>query len=225
MLVGASPILMSNGAGADPPSDNAKMMVEGGSKKRGKTDGDHAALARVEFESRLYFDKEVGVYVPGDAVHATFVNAAKSEKLGRAFQRAVTILEDKIPLIYPGRPKKYRGFKEDEECEAFIDALYGKGFFDRRPVVMQGRRVPRTRPMFPKWGLLVEVTFAAESINPEDIMRVARYGGSYVGLCDYRPKFGRFSVEKVTDNMAPADVLKKLGEYGAGSEVGESEAA
>lgn len=163
-------------------SPQARAMVDGGSKKRGKTDDDHAQLAAVEFETRLYYDEKVGVYVPGDAIHSALVEAAKSEKMGKNFKRSVMIMEDKLPLIYDG-PKRPQ-------------ALFDKGFYDRRTVVMQNRRIPRTRPMFQQWALEVEVTYAEENVNEVDLIRIATYAGRFVGIGDYRPKFGRFEVAK-----------------------------
>jgi copper chaperone CopZ len=52
----------------------------------------------------------------------------------------------------------------------------------------------RTRPIFPEWQAVIEITFDDEQVNKADIERAIADTGSKVGLCDYRPKFGRFEV-------------------------------
>jgi hypothetical protein len=54
----------------------------------------------------------------------------------------------------------------------------------------------RTRPIFRTWALKFEVSFNADLVNPEQIQLAVEDAGAQVGLCDYRPKFGRFQIVK-----------------------------
>lgn len=63
-LTGTAPLLMHGNGLADPISDDAKRMKRL-SGKRTKTDEDHIAMRRIEFESSLYIDPEQGPYLPG----------------------------------------------------------------------------------------------------------------------------------------------------------------
>jgi hypothetical protein len=55
----------------------------------------------------------------------------------------------------------------------------------------------RYRPMFRKWAASCEIAYDPESINRDQIIKCFEDGGTYCGVGDYRPKFGRFSVEVI----------------------------
>lgn len=182
-LTGTAPLLMHNGRAADPLSPEAKALVAAGSKKKGKTDDDHAVLAKAEWKSGLYLDDAGNVCLPSEAIHAAIVAGARSEKLGKDFNKAILITEDMPKLKYTG-PRD-------------LDKLYADGnYVDRRPVKVGQQKVARTRPIFKDWSIDVEITYAPEVIaDAANIVRLAQYAGKFVGVGDYRPKFGRFEVE------------------------------
>jgi hypothetical protein len=68
-------------------------------------------------------------------------------------------------------------------------------------VRVQRNRVIRTRPLFPAWGVQCQVTFNDGLLNAQDIIALLHLGGEQIGLCDWRPKFGRYRV--VDDAVAP----------------------
>jgi hypothetical protein len=45
-------------------------------------------------------------------------------------------------------------------------------------------------------SLLFTVKFIEELLNKRDIMEVAHIAGWQIGLCEWRPKFGRFAVQE-----------------------------
>ncbi|NDG19284.1 MAG: hypothetical protein EB117_13560 [Betaproteobacteria bacterium] len=63
-------------------------------------------------------------------------------------------------------------------------------------------RVMRTRPIFRDWSAIVEVEYEDSVVNEEQVVRWMSSGGTQVGLCDWRPKFGRFTAEKLDENKA-----------------------
>jgi len=70
-------------------------------------------------------------------------------------------------------------------------------YLDKRRVVIQRNAVARTRPAFLagwKVTFIVQVT-AADLISVDFLADVVNRAGQFVGLCDYRPEFGRFRVE------------------------------
>jgi len=62
-------------------------------------------------------------------------------------------------------------------------------------VRVQRNRVMRTRPIFRDWAVSFTVTFNDSLLNPADITNLLSYAGENVGLCEWRPNFGRFIVE------------------------------
>lgn len=63
---------------------------------------------------------------------------------------------------------------------------------DSRPVVMQRGRVMRSRPKFENWGLTFDVVVTEEEIREDTIKEILKYAGNFIGIGDFRPKFGRF---------------------------------
>ena len=67
---------------------------------------------------------------------------------------------------------------------------------DRRAVIVNKGRVMRERPRFDKWELDFEIHVMDEQIPTNMVNAILVDAGQYVGISDYRPKFGRFMVSK-----------------------------
>ena len=178
-ITGTRPLLMHSDKFADPlnPLTKAHKELTG---KRKKTDEDHEAIARSEWIGGMYID-EKGPYLPGVNVEAALIAGAKLSKLGTQLKRSVEIMDEKCHLIFDG-PKS-------------PDALWDAGFYDARSVKVGTARLMRYRPMFRNWAASCEIAYDPESINRDQIIKCFEDGGTYCGVGDYRPKFGRFSVE------------------------------
>lgn len=55
-------------------------------------------------------------------------------------------------------------------------------------------KILRTRPRFDQWVIEFNLRYNEEKIDIETIINAMEYAGLYVGLCDSRPKYGKFSV-------------------------------
>lgn len=188
-LTAESPILMHSDRYADPLDPMTKQHKELTSKRK-KTDDDLIAIAKSEWMGGLYYDDELGPYIPGQNVKSTLVGAAKFHRMGATFKRAVIVLDDKIKL-------EYRGPRDPEtmwENPKFVDA---------RSVVVGQSRLMRYRPKFHDWSVRARVVYSPEMLEQQDLVRAAQNAGMFVGLGDYRPEkggaFGRFNVEVVSD--------------------------
>lgn len=181
---GVSPLMMHNGRLSNPLDPYAKAIKEITSK-RTKTDEDHLQIAKLEFLGGIYYDEKIGVYIPGENLDATIVNGAKRQRKGADVERGVMTLEDKVPLSYEGPRSPER--------------LFDGGFADIRGVSSQGSkggsRVMRCRPIFTTWGCTFTLGFDPLVINPDDLRRCVEDAGRLIGLCDHRPRFGKFQVD------------------------------
>lgn len=180
-LTSAAPLLMHNGQTADPLNRWAKLMKQV-SGKRQKTDADYEELARLEFFAALYMDKD-GPILPNTVIDSMTVNAAKKSKEGMVAKSGVFCLTP-ARLDYEG-PRTAAELWADETFR--FSALVRVGM----------ARVSRTRPIFREWSAVIELNIEDTVLNParvDDWMRVA---GTQVGLCDWRPQFGRFTAERV----------------------------
>jgi hypothetical protein len=174
---GTCSLMVHNGNLANPFNPFAKKMKEI-AKKRKKTDDDLMKLAELEFLGSLYMG-EKGPVIPGHCIDAVMLKAAKRSKEG-PMVKAGLWCEENPPL-------KYKGPKDPE-------ALYKDGrFTDQRMVRVQQNKVLRTRPRFDEWGLDVTITYDTEVIPDEaTVDQWMATAGSYVGLCEWAPRLGRF---------------------------------
>ena len=129
----------------------------------------------------MYFDDDMGPYIPGVMLEAAMISGGKLSKLGTQLKRSVEIVNDRCKLEYDG-PRK-------------IETLWSKGFYDARSVKVSTSRIMRYRPIFKSWSAQCEVAFDPESMDRADIIKCMADAGQYCGIGDYRPKFGRFAVE------------------------------
>jgi hypothetical protein len=55
----------------------------------------------------------------------------------------------------------------------------------------------RVRPMFREWSIEFDYAYDETELDEQSVITAAEIAGRLVGLCDYRPRFGRFDVEVV----------------------------
>lgn len=180
---GTRPLLLHNVQLASPLNAYAKRLKAMNSK-RVKTDEDRLEIARVEWEGSLYFDPEIGPYVPGPNVFRSLINGARITKAGKKVERGVVVTELVFPLIYKG-PRD-------------MDGLWGNGeseFIDIRTVKVQQSKVDRCRPIFRSWKFEAELLLDPKIIDLAEFTDVAKNAGELEGIGDYRLMYGRFSTE------------------------------
>ncbi|MEX2486495.1 MAG: hypothetical protein WD377_02635 [Nitriliruptoraceae bacterium] len=189
-LDGETPLLMSSGeADRESPLYREYRAV---SKTRAKTLEQEAKLRELEWHTRIYFDEELGPYVPGKNVKEMLRSAATKWKLGEAVKRSLVIPDYRIPLTYEG-PRDLSGLWEQGFRYTTMVANAGAG----------AGRVERTRPCFDSWSLTCEIAFDTDELDPDQVASLVKRSEKY-GLGDYRPEFGAFttSLEFVREQKA-----------------------
>jgi hypothetical protein len=182
-IKGTTPTIMHNSRLANPV-DPVTQAIKEISGKRKKTDTDLIEMSRLEFLGGLYLNEDHEPCWPGENIEAMLIEAAKKDKLGRAF-RAGLLSNGLWPLEYVG-PKN-------------PDELWkNRNFVDVRPVRVQSSRIMRTRPIFREWQLNFEIQFLPELISKKSIVQAIEVAGFGVGLSDFRPKYGKFIVEGIS---------------------------
>lgn len=184
-FTGTAELLMHNARLANP-LDPATKAMKAVSSKRIKTDDDYEALARLEHLGSLYYDPEVGPFIPGQNVERCLVDAGKVTKSGVKVTRGVFISTNVNPLAYAG-PRDPDGLWADEN------------FRHMASVKVQQNRVMRCRPMFRQWLTAAEGTLDTAVLSLEELQSIADTAGAMIGIGDYRPRYGRFTakVEKL----------------------------
>ncbi len=176
---GQTPLLMHSCQCVNPLHPISRKLKEYTSK-RTKTEEDLIAISDLEWEGSLYYDDTIGIYIPVENVEATIINGAKANKNGKDVERFCEILDFQIPLNY-GCDKTKDELMKDER------------FRDVRAVNVMRSKVMRTRPRFNKWSIVFTMMYNEDKIDLDVIRQDIEYAGSYVGLCDCRPKYGKFT--------------------------------
>jgi hypothetical protein len=178
-LVGTAPLLMHGNGLADPISDDAKRMKRI-SAKRVKTDEDHIAMRRIEFESGLYLDPEAGPYLPGPNIAKALLNAAKIRRQGPKIERGLILVSPVNPLQYDG-PRDVSGLWSNPAFRHVVPAkLNGKA------------TVMRCRPIFAEWSCTATALINPSVLSIEELAEIASDAGQMIGVGDWRPWHGRF---------------------------------
>ncbi len=176
---GTYPLLMHNARMADPvdPIVLAKAKI---SSKQRKTPAEHGELAHLDFLGGLYSDPDIGPYLPGDNIQRCLLDASRINKLGPKFQRGVFVTSDVNPLAYDG-PRK------PEELWAREDFRF------RRSVKIGKARIMNCRPIFRTWRTEATGWCDEGQISTDQLKMIITNAGLYVGLGDWRPRYGRFT--------------------------------
>jgi len=178
-LVGATPLLMHRGLLADPLDPFTKAIKEV-SGRRKKSDADFEELARLEFLGSLYLH-DGAPCLPGEMIEACIVAGARRTKDGKQATAGV-LCPSNYPLAYNGPRSPEDLWKDDR--------------FRLRALVKVGMgRVVRTRPRFDQWSCDVPVDFNDDLVNAKSLANWLTTAGLELGIGDWRPRFGRFTVE------------------------------
>lgn len=168
------------------PMPELANMSKGGRKQTGATDYTQ------EWREYLYSDSQGNIFQPGTHFEAAMIKAAAGFKItgkrGKTykdlFSASVFVTPEEIP----------HGLTVPDELDADGDKPL---YLDMRPVVVNRARVVRLRPAFREgWELEFGITVIDDQINDELLQDILSLAGKTVGIGDYRPKFGRFSVAK-----------------------------
>lgn len=186
-ITGIAPLIVHNGELADP-FYSFSQEIKKISGKRKKTEADHEMMAKLEWRGGLYVN-EGKLIVPSDCFEASLVGAAKLSRLGKDAARGLFV-EDHLFIEGDGVPESVD--------EAALDEMYdSRKFVFRKGVRVGTAKVMRTRPIFGTgWSARATIVFNDAVFNKQQIEDLAEAAGSQIGLCEWRPRYGRFAVSE-----------------------------
>lgn len=176
---GTTPLIMHSCQCVNPLHPIARELKKYTSKKN-KTEEDLIKISDLEWESGAYWKDGLGLYMPAENVEATIKNGAKANKKGKDIEKYVSVTDLYVPFFYGENLTK-------EELIANYD------YRDTRIMTVQRAKVLRTRPRFDQWSIIFNLMYDDTKIDIDTIVNAMEYAGSYVGLCDSRPKYGKFT--------------------------------
>lgn len=176
ILEGTSPLL-HNSSEYDRAGETYRAFRLLGAKKSKSLD-DEARLGELEWTLGLYLDEELGPYVPGKNVKELLRESATKWRKGEDIKRSLAVVEYRLPLLYDG-PRDQAG-------------LWAAGYEYTTLVANAGAgsgRVPRCRPKFENWSLVVDLAYDPEDLDFHFLGVVVERSQKF-GLGDYRPAKG-----------------------------------
>jgi hypothetical protein len=139
-------------------------------------------MARLEFLAGLYLNEE-GPILPAHVIDSVIVNGAKKSKEGQTAKSGCFCLEH-AKLEYDG-PRTANELLADDNFR--FSAL----------VRVKMSRVSRMRPIFKEWSTIITLHMEDTLVNPSQVDKWLNDAGTQVGICDWRPQYGRFTVERL----------------------------
>lgn len=179
---GVAPLIQHNEQLSDP-LNKWTLLVKEISSKRKKTDADLIEMSRREWFGGLYLDKKDRVIVPGRNLERMIRDGATKSKMGKVVQAGVIVPEDTL-LHFPDEAKSPTKLWEMEKYTL------------RASCRVNSARVIRSRPIFDEWSLTFAAMIDGDVVNPKQVDEFVELAGKVVGLCDWRPKHGRFVLEE-----------------------------
>jgi hypothetical protein len=187
-MVGTAPLLMHNIRLADDQDPYVKEIKKLTAKKTKKTDDDKMEIDRLSFAGGLYFDPDLGPYMPAENIFRCLMEAGSLTRSGKKIERGVIFEGTRARLEYEG-PRDIETLWNDNGDSPFVD---------RRMVAVQRQRIPRVRPIFPNWALAMGVDIDPQVIDRDEFEDIVAKAGRLIGLGDYRRFYGKFD-GKVTE--------------------------
>lgn len=192
-LVGTVPIILHNNQTVNPLNRYCQALKPLTGKRK-KTDEDVIEIARIEWEAGLYVYNGM-IVIPGKCIDASFKNGAKRTKEGRKWVQGAMIMEDYAPLKYKGMKNGKFDINGDIPSPSLDELFKTNSVMDMVKVGIS--TVLRTRPIFYDWSIECTVAFDEKIFDQRSIENIVRETGKYVGLCERRPRYGKFDVEMV----------------------------
>ena len=176
---GVTPLIMHSCKCVNPLHPISIEMKKYTSKRK-KTEEDLLTISDLEWKAGAYWKDGMGLYIPGENVEATIINGGKAFKKGTDIQKYCDVTELYIPFDYG-------------ENLTLDELVANYEYRDTRPMNVMRSKIMRTRPRFDKWKITFTLRYDEDKIDLNTICNSLEYAGNYVGLCDSRPKYGKFS--------------------------------
>jgi len=123
------------------------------------------------------------IVMPGLNIEAMLVKGAKKSRLGTDFKTGVMV------------PGDYR-LRHKHEQRSIQSLISEPDFIDSRLVVVDRKRIVRTRPQLKQWSLDFMIQYLPSVVSASQIQKALDDASLYIGMGDFTPRFGKFSVTK-----------------------------
>jgi hypothetical protein len=143
-----------------------------------------AEASRQEAEMSAYKNSQ-GYYIPAEQIQEALTNAGarlqvkgQGKRTYKDYMKSYVFVEPEEILI---TPQQYQ-----------IDSRYVK---------VQRSGIIRNRPRFDNWKATFNLLITDDTLPLKDIQEILEIAGSRIGIGDYRPRYGLFTVTKFEETQ------------------------
>lgn len=186
-IVGNRPLLLNNPRTVDRFDPYSRAIAKINAKGVRRTDEDYLEVRDLEMRAKIYWDEDLGIYVPTTWVLSAIAGVSnKLEKISKATIRGgVFMTESKVKLFY-----------RDMDKVAQPEDIVKNPEFRHVMILKQGQvRVVKAAPIFHKWRVSTQIEFDDKVIDPGALKNILTNAAYYGGFGDFRPTFGRAKAE------------------------------
>ena len=181
-ITGVEPLLLNNPRTVDvfDAYAVAKKAITGKNKK---TEEDQLELRRLDVEAKLYFDAELGVFVPSRWLLASLAQNcwARIDVSKAKIRAAVFATETKIKLH----------FKGGDLVRTLADISGNPAFMHIKLLPQKGVRIAKAMPIFHDWSFESALEYDPSIVDRAGLVSLLDYSAKYGGFGDFRPTYGR----------------------------------
>ena len=192
-VTGMNEIRLNNPQAADPLNKFAKEMKKFTNIHVSRRDDAHYIAQReLEVKSKLYYNDELGVYVPTSWIMEAIAKESFAQvKIAKAKMRSAVFVKSHASKGSPKIKLHYHGM-ETVKCR---DDLVYREDFKVAELIKQGQvRIVKVFPVFENWHFDVELDFDDKVFTEDDLRAVLNQAVHYNGFGDFRPTYGRGSI-------------------------------
>jgi hypothetical protein len=148
-----------------------------------QVDEDLLELRRLEVESKLYLDPDIGVYIP-----ATWITAALT---GTSWNLVKVKKADIRSSVLPTESRIRLRYRDEDKVKTRTDVSCNPSFV-RTMLLRQGQvKLAKVTPIFHDWSFESAVEFDPGLIDRATLVTLFTHAATYGGFGDFRPTYGR----------------------------------
>jgi hypothetical protein len=186
-IKGITPLLQNNPQCVDRFNYYARSISKINMKGKRRTDEDYLELRDLEISAKIYWNDNIGIFVPTRWVAAALAKVSFTQaKISKAsFRGGVFMDGDKMELSYRGK----------KSVKSALDIVKNHDF-RHLMLLPQGQvRVAKVSPIFHDWAFSGGLEFDDKIIDSDTLKSLLKYSAHYGGFGDFRPTFGRGEAE------------------------------
>lgn len=161
----------------------------GKGESKGQEKLDPLERERMFWREKLYFDDQDNVYMPGENLHQMMKDAAKywGMKIAGSANKTYTDVVDKGMII----DNCYMGMKKDSPLFTGLGKMVNGNPSKGKK---SGAKVYKIRPLLMNWSMDFHIHSFDARLTKPILKTIMTYAGTFVGMGDWRPTYGRFEV-------------------------------